>query len=106
MMDESTFDRVAREEMAAIEEAFDDVDPDDVETVTSDGVLKLQLRDGVTVVINTQRPARQLWMAAVATAWHFDLDPADNRWRTKDGAELRDAVKTVVKERLGVHVSL
>jgi len=105
-MDESTFDQLAREEMADLETAFDDVDPDEVETATADGVLKLVLRDGVTVVINTQRPARQLWMAAVASAWHFDYDASDKRWRTKDGDELRGTLRAVVKERLGLDLEL
>ena len=92
--------------MGDIESAFDDVDPDEVETSTADGVLKLGLRDGVTVVINTQRPARQLWMAAVASAWHFDFNEGDRRWRTKDGDELRATLRSVVKERTGVDVEL
>ena len=49
-MDDPTFDRIARDEMAHIEHRFDDVDPDLVDVTTADGVLKLELSDGVTVV--------------------------------------------------------
>lgn len=106
-MDEATFDRLARDEMRHIEDQLDSVDPDDVELVTSDGVLKLELRDGVTVVLNTQRPARQLWLAAVASAWHFDYDEATGRWREqRDGRELRATIEQVLRERLGLRVTL
>jgi CyaY protein len=107
--DEATFDEQGRAELAYIEEKLADVDPDDVEISTSDGVLTLGLRDGVRVVINTHRAARQIWMAAVASAWHFDPpapeDP-DGRWRTAGGDELRATVETVIRERLGLSVEL
>jgi CyaY protein len=108
-MDESTFDHVGRHELATIEERLSDVDPDDVEISTSDGVLTLTLRDGVRVVINTHRAARQIWMAAVASAWHFDPpaegDP-ERAWRTTDGQELRSTLRSVIRERIGLEVDL
>ena len=106
-MDESTFDSQGRQELTYIEERLSDVDPDDVEISTSDGVLTLTLRDGVRVVINTHRAARQIWMAAVASAWHFD-PPADpgQSWRTSDGQELRTTLRTVIRQRIGLEVDL
>jgi CyaY protein len=105
-MDDAEFDRIAREELHHLEEAFADVDPDDVEVSTSDGVLRLDLRDGTRIVINSHRAARQIWMAAVATAWHFDpVDPAT--WRaTRTGEELRPTLARIVKERLGLDVAV
>lgn len=108
-MDESTFDRVGRDELSYIEERLADVDPDDVETSSSDGVLTLTLRDGVRVVINTHRAARQIWMAAVASAWHFDppaaADP-ERGWLTADGQELRSTLRSVIRQRIGLEVEL
>jgi CyaY protein len=108
-MDESTFDQRGRDELAYLEERLGEVDPDDVEISTSDGVLTLTLRDGVRVVINTHRAARQIWMAAVASAWHFDPpDDADpeRTWRTPDGQELRSTVRSVIRQRIGLEVDL
>ena len=108
-MEESSFDKVGRAELAYIEEQLADVDPDDVEVSSSDGVLTLTLRDGVRVVINTHRAARQIWMAAVASAWHFDPPPPGDQagtWRTGAGEELRATVKSVIRERLGLSVDL
>lgn len=105
-MDETTFDAVARAELRSLEDAFAAVDPDDVEVSTSDGILRLELRDGTRVVINTHRAARQIWMAAISTAWHFDPAP-DGRWRSsRGGDELRATVARLVRERLGLTLAL
>jgi len=103
-MDEAGFDRVARDELHALENAFTDIDPDDVEVSSSDGVLRLDLRDGTRIVINAHRAARQIWMAAVASAWHFD--PADDgAWRApRTGDELRPTLVRLIKERIGLTV--
>jgi CyaY protein len=108
-LDESTFDAVGRAELVYLEERLSDVDPDDIEITTSDGVLTLLLRDGIKVVINTHRAARQIWMAAVASAWHFDPpspDDPDGRWRTGGGEELRATLRAVVAERIQLDVDL
>ena len=105
-MDDAEFDDVARDELRQIEDAFADIDPDDVEVSTSDGVLRLDLRDGTRVVINSHRAARQIWMAAVASAWHFD--PAGGGvWRApKTGEELRPTLSRLLQERIGLALSL
>ncbi len=105
-MDEAGFDRVARDELHALENAFTDIDPDDVEVSSSDGVLRLDLRDGTRIVINAHRAARQIWMAAVASAWHFD--PAtDGAWRApRTGEELRPTLARLIQERIGLTVPL
>ena len=108
-MDEPTFDRQGRDELSYLEEKLGEADPDDIDIATSDGVLTLTLRDGVRVVINTHRAARQIWMAAVASAWHFDPpaegDP-EQSWRTPDGQELRSTLRSVIRQRIGLEVEL
>lgn len=105
-MDEASFDKVARDELRRIEDAFADIDPDLVEVGSSDGVLRLDLRDGTKIVINSHRAAGQIWMAAVASAWHFD--PAgDGSWRAaKSGDELHATLARIVRERIGLEVRL
>jgi CyaY protein len=105
-MDDAEFDHVARDELRHLEDSFEGIDPDDVEVSTSDGVLRLDLRDGTRIVINSHRAARQIWMAAVASAWHFD--PIDaTTWRApKTGEELRPTLARLLKERIGLALSL
>lgn len=105
-MDEAEFERVAHEEMVALEDAFADIDPDDVEVSVADGVLRLDLRDGTRIVINSHRAARQIWMAAVSTAWHFD-PIGGGVWRTpKSGEDLRPTLDRLLRERVGVALPL
>jgi CyaY protein len=105
-MDETSFDAAARAELGRIEDALADVDPDVIEVSTSDGVLRLDLRDGTKIVINSHRAARQIWMAAVASAWHFDPRP-DGRWvATKTGDELHATVTRLVAEHVGLTLAL
>ncbi len=103
---EDRFDEVSRGELKHLEDAFADVDPDQVEVSTSDGVLRLDLRDGTRIVINSHRAARQIWMAAISTAWHFDQS-ADGAWRAaKTGDELRATIATLIQQRIGLALAL
>jgi len=105
-MDESSFDRIARDELGHLEDAFSEVDPDDVEVSVSDGVLRLDLRDGTKIVINSHRAAGQIWMAAVASAWHFDPG-SDGKWvAAKSGEELHATLARLLRDRIGLDVRL
>jgi CyaY protein len=103
-MDEASFDQAAREELHAIEDAFADIDPDEVDVSTSDGVLRLDLRDGTKIVINSHRAARQIWMAAIASAWHFDRSDNGTWIAAKSGDELRATLARLVRERIGLEL--
>jgi CyaY protein len=105
-MDEATFDRAARDELRAIEDAFAEVDPDEVEVSTSDGVLRLDLKDGTKIVINSHRAARQIWMAAIASAWHFDPTSTGSWKAAKSGEELRPTLSKLLHDRLGLEIRL
>ena len=107
-MDDAEFDVVARDELQHIEDSLSAVDPDECEVSTSDGVLRLDLRDGTRVVINSHRAARQIWMAAVSTAWHFDPPAvAGSHWHThKTNEDLRPTLVRLLRERIGLSVSL
>ena len=73
---------------------------------SSEGVLRLDLCDGMRIVINSHRAARQIWMAAIASAWHFDPS-GDGAWRAaKTGEELRPTLARLLHERIGLTVSL
>jgi CyaY protein len=105
-MDEASFDRAARDELHHLEDAFAEVDPDEVEVTTTEGVVRLELRDGTRIVINSHRAARQIWMAAISTAWHFD-PASDGRWRAaKSGEELRATLARLLRERIGLELAL
>jgi CyaY protein len=110
-MDDAEFDRIARDELHHLEDALSEVDPDECEVTSSEGVLKLDLRDGTRIVINSHRAARQIWMAAISTAWHFDPVVGDEHgastWRAaKTNEDLRPTLARLLRERIGLAVAL
>ena len=110
-MDEANFDSAAHDELQHLEDAFADIDPDEVEVSVSDGVLRLDLRDGTRIVINSHRAARQIWMAAylpgARNAWHFSPQQEGEGWRWRTGAdELRAALSSLLRGKLSRDVAL
>lgn len=80
-MNDSEYQRLADAAFRRIEDGFKDVDPDvvDCERAQPD-VLNITFANGKRCVINTQRPTRQIWMAANARAWHFSYDESAAGW--------------------------
>ena len=89
-----------------IEDMFEDVDAELVDVERAGDVVTLAFENGGKCIVNTQRPTRQIWMAAGARAWHFDWDGA--RWvDDKDKTtELFAAIARVAKEQAGVDVAV
>jgi CyaY protein len=106
-MDESTYMRLADEAFRTIGDAFEDVDPDAVDCETAGDVVTLQLRGGKKCVVNTQRPTRQIWLAAASRAWHFSYDEKTMRWMDDKGSgeDLYAVLARVVLEGAGVDVT-
>ena len=105
-MSTDDFEDRAHAELLDLEDRLSAIDPDDVEVSTAAGVLRLDLRDGTRVVINSHRAAGQIWMAAVDTAWHFDPLP-DGRWlATRTNEELRPTLCRLLRARVGLTVEL
>ena len=70
------------------------------------GILTLEFPDATRYVVNSHRAARQIWMAAEHSAWHFDYRP-EGRWiAAKSGDELRGTIAAVTSRKLGRPVSL
>lgn len=102
-MPESTFDRLAEATLARLVEALGALEELDVDL--SQGVLTVKFEDGRRYVINSHRAARQIWMAADASAWHFDWDGA--RWlSTRSKEELWALVGERLSARLGRPIQL
>ncbi len=88
--------------LSNLTEQLDEFDPDEVEAEAAEGVLKVTFADGSRCVINRQAPAKQVWMAAGATAWHFLFDPDSNSWvDTKGRGELRAILSDLIAQNLG-----
>lgn len=102
---EQAFERAADETLRALERALTNLDG--LEAELASGILTLEFTDGVKYVVNSHRAARQIWMAAERSAWHFDYHPANGRWiAAKSGDELWSAIEGVVGRKIGEAVKL
>ena len=98
-MDEATYERLAGDALSVVLDLFDDIDPDDAEVESSGDVIRIDLARGPRVVLNTQRPARQLWLAGGKHAWHFSYDPRAEAWLDDKGrGELMAVLRELVRE--------
>lgn len=108
MMDvisERDFERVADESLRALERALSELH--EIEADLESGILTIEFPDGEKFVINSHRAARQIWMAAERSAWHFDYDAATGRWiAAKTSDELRSTIEAVVGRKLKKTVAL
>lgn len=110
-MDESSYQKLADVALRAIEDLLKDVDAEVVDIERSGDVLTLTFATGKKAVINTQRPTRQIWLAANARAWHFGyLEPAGavpGRWMDDkgQGVELVAQIAAIIKELAGLDLT-
>jgi CyaY protein len=107
-MDEREYERLAAAAFRRIGDLFEDVDPDLADLESAGDVLRIDFADGRCIVLNTQRPARQLWMAGGKSAWHFDYDVASGRWLDAKDArvELFAKLAELVASHAGVQLAV
>ena len=106
-LSEVEYDERALPELRALVDALDAVDSAEFEAELAGDILSLEFEDGVKYVVNSHRAARQIWMAAEHSAWHFDWDQPHNHWiAAKTGDELWQTLSAVLSRKLGRAVSL
>ncbi len=106
LMDEQQYLKLADVTFKRIEDLLDTVDADDCDCERAGDVITLTFKNGIRCVVNTQRPTRQIWLAAGARAWHFDAKGdawIDDKDKT---TELFTTIAHIVKEQAGVDVAL
>jgi CyaY protein len=98
---QATMQRIA----AVLEQKADDADLD-VECMLSGNVLEVEFVDqGSKIIINSQAPMQQIWVAAIAGGFHFDY--RNGQWYdTRDGSELFALLSRLVSAQAGVSLLL
>ena len=106
-LSEADYEARAYPELAALVRALDALEREDFEAELAHDMLTIEFGDGSKFIVNSHRAARQIWMAAERSAWHFDWDPAKERWiAAKSGDELWSTLARVLGARLGGTVEL
>ena len=105
-MSENEFEILAEAELQRILGALDEVSKDDFDADLQMGVLTIAFSNGSSsFVVNSHRAARQIWMAAGTTAWHFSS--TDDGWiASKNQDELWSALEVKLSERLARPIQL
>jgi CyaY protein len=70
----------------------------DIDTHRTGGLLELSFPNGSKIVLNTQPPLHELWMAARSGGFHFKF--SNGHWRdTKSGQEFFAMLSTCATEQ-------
>jgi len=81
---QQTSDLLARIESTADRWLQDDVV--DIDTQRTGGLLEMSFPDGSKIIVNTQPPLHEVWLATRAGGYHYRW--LDGTWRdTRDGSE-------------------
>jgi CyaY protein len=105
-VDESTYQKLVAQTFRRIEDALADVDPDVVEVTSTGDVVTFTFADGSRCILNTQRPTRQLWLAAKSQGWHFNYLEATETWADDRGRDvtLYGQISALLRETCGLDV--
>lgn len=99
-LSEKAYEARAFPELEALVQAFDAF-PDELFAELAGDVLTVEFPDQSRYVINSHLAARQIWLAAERSAWHFDPHP-EGRWLDRrTGAELWATVEQLLGTKLG-----
>lgn len=101
-MTESDFLTLAETCLNQVEEMFEkafDNDELDVECSRTGNVLTIEfVNNGSKMIVNSQAPMQEMWLAARAGGYHYKYD--GQHWRnTRDGSELFATLSTLAQEQ-------
>ena len=72
----------------------------DIDTHRTGGLLEMSFPNGSKIVLNTQPPLHELWLAARSGGFHYKF--VDGAWRdTRDGREFFEALSACASEQAG-----
>lgn len=70
----------------------------DIDTQRSGGLLEMSFPNGSKIILNTQPPLQELWLAARSGGYHYRY--VAGAWRdTRDGRDLFEVLSTCVSEQ-------
>lgn len=102
-MTETEFLELARETLDAIEAAAEHITQStdtDIDTGRSGNVLTLTFENGSKIIVNSQAPMQQMWVAARSGGFHYGWN--GQAWiDTRDGSELFAALSRHASSQAG-----
>lgn len=103
-LSDSEYQQITRELFARIEAAADrwlQEELADIDSQRTGGLLELLFPDGSKIVVNTQPPLHEVWLASRAGGYHYRW--LDGRWLdTRDDSEFFAALARHASAQAGV----
>ena len=103
VLSDSEYHRLASGVLGAVESQIDqwlDQDVVDIDTHRTGGLLELSFPNGSKIVLNTQPPLHEIWLAARDGGFHFRYD--GSRWvDTREGGEFFASLSRHVSAQAG-----
>jgi CyaY protein len=104
VLTDSEYQRLSFALLARIEATLDEwlqSDVIDIDSARTGGMLELSFPDASKIVVNTQPPLHEVWLAARSGGHHFQCHAG--RWLdTKDGREFFDALSACASAQAGM----
>ncbi len=101
MLNEEQYLALAQKELTQLIVALDNLGADDLDCELENDIVTLEFSDDTTYIINSHRAARQIWMAAERTAWHFDWNTESSSWiAKKSNEELWETLRRLLSKKL------
>ena len=105
---ESAFEQLAEATLRHIEQAIEqlcDSSDLDLDLIRKGNVLEIQCEDGSKIIVNSNAPLQEIWVAAKAGGFHFGR--MQNEWRNaRDGSELFTSLSQLLSSQAGTPVVL
>lgn len=102
-MTDAEYQRLAHATLASLEATVDrwlQEDVIDIDPQRTGGLLELSFPGGSKVIVNTQPPLQELWLATRGGGYHFRW--VDGAWRdTKDGGEFFEVISREASAQAG-----
>ncbi|HEX2012054.1 MAG TPA: iron donor protein CyaY [Roseateles sp.] len=81
-------------------DAWLEADVIDIDTHRTGGLLEMSLPNGSKIVLNTQPPLQEIWLAARAGGYHFRY--VNGQWLEREGREFHAVLSQSASEQGGL----
>ena len=101
-LSDADYHRLSHAVLASVEAQIDrwlQDDVIDIDAARTGGLLELSFANGSKIVINTQPPLQELWLAARSGGYHFRW--ADGRWIEREGRDFFDVLSEAASAQGG-----
>jgi CyaY protein len=101
-LSDSDYHRLSHAVLAGVEAQIDrwlQDDVVDIDGARTGGLLELAFPNGSKIVLNTQPPLQELWLAARSGGYHFHH--AGGRWVERTGREFFDVLSEAASAQAG-----